>query len=169
MSVYADETFGPVFSVVRLDTYDDALELVNSNPYGNRTAILPTTTAPLGATRTKCRPAWPASTCRSQFRWPTTASAAGRPRSLVTATPTVSAEGHSSPVRRPPRSAGSTRATAVSTSVSPPTGDLGRGTTHRVAQTCTTDRRQSTHWSINSPTVCPPERGPECALHYSSP
>ena len=36
---YTDEIFGPVLSVVRVDTYDEALDLVNSNPYGNGTAI----------------------------------------------------------------------------------------------------------------------------------
>jgi malonate-semialdehyde dehydrogenase (acetylating) / methylmalonate-semialdehyde dehydrogenase len=39
MSVYTEEIFGPVLSVVRVPTYDDALELVNANPYGNGTAI----------------------------------------------------------------------------------------------------------------------------------
>ncbi|MDK3258463.1 CoA-acylating methylmalonate-semialdehyde dehydrogenase [Blastococcus capsensis] len=39
MTVYRDEVFGPVLSVVRVPTYDAALELVNSNPYGNGTAI----------------------------------------------------------------------------------------------------------------------------------
>ncbi|MDV6262200.1 CoA-acylating methylmalonate-semialdehyde dehydrogenase [Rhodococcoides yunnanense] len=39
MSVYTDEIFGPVLSVVRVDTYDDALALINDNPYGNGTAI----------------------------------------------------------------------------------------------------------------------------------
>jgi malonate-semialdehyde dehydrogenase (acetylating)/methylmalonate-semialdehyde dehydrogenase len=39
MSIYTDEIFGPVLSVVRVPTYDAALELVNSNPYGNGTAI----------------------------------------------------------------------------------------------------------------------------------
>jgi malonate-semialdehyde dehydrogenase (acetylating) / methylmalonate-semialdehyde dehydrogenase len=39
MSVYTDEIFGPVLSVVRAPSYDAALELVNSNPYGNGTAI----------------------------------------------------------------------------------------------------------------------------------
>jgi malonate-semialdehyde dehydrogenase (acetylating) / methylmalonate-semialdehyde dehydrogenase len=39
MSIYTDEIFGPVLSVVRVDSYDEALELVNSNPYGNGTAI----------------------------------------------------------------------------------------------------------------------------------
>jgi malonate-semialdehyde dehydrogenase (acetylating)/methylmalonate-semialdehyde dehydrogenase len=39
MSVYKDEIFGPVLSVIRVETYDDALDLINSNPYGNGTAI----------------------------------------------------------------------------------------------------------------------------------
>ncbi|MCZ2856931.1 CoA-acylating methylmalonate-semialdehyde dehydrogenase [Blastococcus sp. VKM Ac-2987] len=39
MTVYRDEVFGPVLSVVRVPTYDAALELVNRNPYGNGTAI----------------------------------------------------------------------------------------------------------------------------------
>jgi malonate-semialdehyde dehydrogenase (acetylating)/methylmalonate-semialdehyde dehydrogenase len=39
MACYRDEIFGPVLGVVRVDTYDDALRLVNDNPYGNGTAI----------------------------------------------------------------------------------------------------------------------------------
>ena len=39
MSVYTDEIFGPVLSVVRVATYDEAVKLVNDNPYGNGTAI----------------------------------------------------------------------------------------------------------------------------------
>jgi malonate-semialdehyde dehydrogenase (acetylating)/methylmalonate-semialdehyde dehydrogenase len=39
MSVYTDEIFGPVLSVVRVESYDEALELINANPYGNGTAI----------------------------------------------------------------------------------------------------------------------------------
>jgi malonate-semialdehyde dehydrogenase (acetylating) / methylmalonate-semialdehyde dehydrogenase len=39
MDAYRDEIFGPVLSVVRVPTYDDALRLVNENPYGNGTAI----------------------------------------------------------------------------------------------------------------------------------
>ncbi|MBA3490077.1 MAG: CoA-acylating methylmalonate-semialdehyde dehydrogenase [Longispora sp.] len=38
-SYYTDEIFGPVLSVVRVDTYDEAVELVNGNEYGNGTAI----------------------------------------------------------------------------------------------------------------------------------
>ncbi len=39
MSIYTDEIFGPVLSVVRVDSYDEGLELINSNLYGNGTAI----------------------------------------------------------------------------------------------------------------------------------
>ncbi|MFG2100863.1 CoA-acylating methylmalonate-semialdehyde dehydrogenase [Micromonospora echinaurantiaca] len=39
MSIYTDEIFGPVLSVVRVGSYDEAVELVNANPYGNGTAI----------------------------------------------------------------------------------------------------------------------------------
>ncbi|MBA2560375.1 MAG: CoA-acylating methylmalonate-semialdehyde dehydrogenase [Propionibacteriales bacterium] len=39
MQVYRDEIFGPVLSVVRADTAEEAIELVNRNPYGNGAAI----------------------------------------------------------------------------------------------------------------------------------
>jgi malonate-semialdehyde dehydrogenase (acetylating)/methylmalonate-semialdehyde dehydrogenase len=39
MTIYQDEIFGPVLSVVRVKSYDEGLELINSNPYGNGTAI----------------------------------------------------------------------------------------------------------------------------------
>ena len=39
MRVYDDEIFGPVLSVVRVPTFDEALTLVNDNPYGNGTAL----------------------------------------------------------------------------------------------------------------------------------
>ena len=39
MRVYDDEIFGPVLSVVRVANFDDALGLVNANPYGNGVAL----------------------------------------------------------------------------------------------------------------------------------
>ncbi len=39
MDCYRDEIFGPVLSVVRVPTYDDAMKLVHENPYGNGAAI----------------------------------------------------------------------------------------------------------------------------------
>ena len=39
MSCYREEIFGPVLSVVRVGDYDEAVKLINDNPYGNGTAI----------------------------------------------------------------------------------------------------------------------------------
>ena len=39
MSIYTDEIFGPVLSVVRVSHYEDAIKLINDNQYGNGTAI----------------------------------------------------------------------------------------------------------------------------------
>jgi malonate-semialdehyde dehydrogenase (acetylating)/methylmalonate-semialdehyde dehydrogenase len=39
MDVYTNEIFGPVLSVVRVDDVDAAIDLINSNPYGNGTAV----------------------------------------------------------------------------------------------------------------------------------
>jgi len=39
MSIYTDEIFGPVLSVVRVHSYDEGLKLINDHPYGNGTAI----------------------------------------------------------------------------------------------------------------------------------
>ncbi|QWF77326.1 CoA-acylating methylmalonate-semialdehyde dehydrogenase [Amycolatopsis sp. CA-230715] len=42
MSLYTDEIFGPVLAVARVPGYEEALALVNRNPYGNGTAIYTT-------------------------------------------------------------------------------------------------------------------------------
>ncbi len=39
MTVYTDEIFGPVLCVVRADTYEQGLAIINDNPYANGTAI----------------------------------------------------------------------------------------------------------------------------------
>jgi malonate-semialdehyde dehydrogenase (acetylating)/methylmalonate-semialdehyde dehydrogenase len=39
MSIYKDEIFGPVLAVLRAETLEEAIALVNSNPYANGTAI----------------------------------------------------------------------------------------------------------------------------------
>jgi malonate-semialdehyde dehydrogenase (acetylating)/methylmalonate-semialdehyde dehydrogenase len=39
MACYRDEIFGPVLSVVRVENFDDAVALVNANPFGNGVAI----------------------------------------------------------------------------------------------------------------------------------
>jgi malonate-semialdehyde dehydrogenase (acetylating) / methylmalonate-semialdehyde dehydrogenase len=39
MDIYKEEVFGPVLSVVRAGSVDEAIDIINSNPYGNGTAI----------------------------------------------------------------------------------------------------------------------------------
>ncbi len=39
MRAYQDEIFGPVLSITRVGSYDEAVALVNDNPYGNGTAL----------------------------------------------------------------------------------------------------------------------------------
>jgi malonate-semialdehyde dehydrogenase (acetylating)/methylmalonate-semialdehyde dehydrogenase len=39
MRIYRDEIFGPVLSIVRAASYEEALGLVNDNPYGNGVAV----------------------------------------------------------------------------------------------------------------------------------
>jgi len=39
MSIYTDEIFGPVLSTVRMEHFEEAIRLINENPYGNGTAI----------------------------------------------------------------------------------------------------------------------------------
>ena len=39
MDCYRDEIFGPVLTVMRVKTYEEAVGLINANPYGNGTAI----------------------------------------------------------------------------------------------------------------------------------
>lgn len=42
MECYREEIFGPVLQVMTMDTLDEAIEFINSNPYGNGTAIFTT-------------------------------------------------------------------------------------------------------------------------------
>jgi malonate-semialdehyde dehydrogenase (acetylating)/methylmalonate-semialdehyde dehydrogenase len=39
MKCYKEEIFGPVLITLNVDTLDEAVELINKNPYGNGTAI----------------------------------------------------------------------------------------------------------------------------------
>jgi malonate-semialdehyde dehydrogenase (acetylating)/methylmalonate-semialdehyde dehydrogenase len=39
MEIYTDEIFGPVLSVLRVETLNEAIALINANPYGNGTAV----------------------------------------------------------------------------------------------------------------------------------
>ena len=68
MSIYRDEIFGPVLSVVRVDHYEEAIDLVNSNPYGNGTAVFTNDGARRGSSRTRYRWGWWGSTSRFRSR-----------------------------------------------------------------------------------------------------
>ncbi len=39
MQAYQGELFGPVLAIVRVDTLDEAIDVINANPYGNGTAL----------------------------------------------------------------------------------------------------------------------------------
>ena len=124
MDCYTDEIFGPVLSVVRASSYDEALGLVNDNPYGNGVAIF---TRDGGAAR--------------QFQFDVNVGMVGvnvpipvpvvvllvrrlegvalrRPRTCTARTASTSTRG-----RRSSRRAGPTRAPAASTSDSRGPGD----------------------------------------------
>jgi malonate-semialdehyde dehydrogenase (acetylating)/methylmalonate-semialdehyde dehydrogenase len=45
MKCYTEEIFGPVLVCLTVDTLDDAIKLINDNPYGNGTAIFTTSGA----------------------------------------------------------------------------------------------------------------------------
>ena len=38
---YKEEIFGPALLLLKADTLDEAIKIINANPYGNRTSILP--------------------------------------------------------------------------------------------------------------------------------
>jgi malonate-semialdehyde dehydrogenase (acetylating) / methylmalonate-semialdehyde dehydrogenase len=40
MPCYRDEIFGPVLAVIRIETFDEALEMINDNPFGNGASII---------------------------------------------------------------------------------------------------------------------------------
>ena len=45
MDIYSDEIFGPVLVVVRAESFDEAIDIINANPYGNGTAIFTSSAA----------------------------------------------------------------------------------------------------------------------------
>jgi hypothetical protein len=65
MRVYDEEIFGPVLSVVRVASYDDAVALINDNRYATARPSSPATARRRGSSSSTSRSAWSASTCRS--------------------------------------------------------------------------------------------------------
>ena len=80
MRIYEEEIFGPVLSVVRVNSYEEALNLINAHEYGNGTAILPVMATPRGISAQMSRSAWLALTYRFRCPWHSTASVDGSAR-----------------------------------------------------------------------------------------
>jgi malonate-semialdehyde dehydrogenase (acetylating)/methylmalonate-semialdehyde dehydrogenase len=76
MKVY-DEIFGPVLSVVRVATYDEAVALINATRSATAPRSSRATAAPPASSSSTSRSAWSASTCRSRCRSARSRSAAG--------------------------------------------------------------------------------------------
>ncbi|CAM5672827.1 methylmalonate-semialdehyde dehydrogenase (CoA acylating) OS=Streptomyces violarus OX=67380 GN=FHS41_003736 PE=4 SV=1 [Streptomyces violarus] len=57
---YQDEIFGPVLCVLRTETYEEALDIVNASPFGNGTAIFARDGGAAAASSWRSRPAWSA-------------------------------------------------------------------------------------------------------------
>lgn len=105
---YRDEIFGPVLCVLRTDTYEEGVALINASPFGNGTAIFTRDGGAAAASSWRSRRAWSASTCRSRCRWATTPSEAGRTRSSATTTSTATTASTSTPAARSSPPAGRT-------------------------------------------------------------
>lgn len=120
----ADEIFGPVLSVLRVDSYDEGLEMINANPYGNGTAIFTNDGGAARRFQREVEVGMVGVNVPIPRRSRTTPSAAGRTHCSVTPTPTAWRACTSSPGARSSRRAGSTRATAASTSAFRRTPDL---------------------------------------------
>jgi acyl-CoA reductase-like NAD-dependent aldehyde dehydrogenase len=119
MTVYTDEIFGPVLSVLRVDTYAEALERVNTNEHGNGTAIFTNDGGAARRLQNEVEVGMIGINVPSRSRWRTTPSAAGRTVSSATPTPTAPKASTSTHAARSSPAAGSTPATADSASASP--------------------------------------------------
>ena len=89
MSVYTEEIFGPVLTVLRVDTLEEALAVVNANPYGNGTAVFTSSGEVARTFQRQVTVGMIGINVPSRCRWPSTPSAAGRTRSSATTTSTA--------------------------------------------------------------------------------
>ena len=60
MPIVGEEVFGPLLTIVRVDTLDEAIELVNRSRFGNGTSIFTESGAAVRRTGTTSRPGWSA-------------------------------------------------------------------------------------------------------------
>ena len=127
MTIGREEIFGPVVTVIEVDTIDEALELINESRYGNGTSIFTesgTAAPPLprggrgGDDRRQHRPSPP--------RSPSSPSAAGSRPSSATSTPAPRTRSTSSPAKRRSPRAGTPAGRPTSTSSRPEVGACPR-------------------------------------------
>ena len=90
MDIYTDEIFGPVLSVVRVASLDEAIDLVNANPYGNGTAIFTSSGKAAQHFQRHVHVGMIGiNVPDARYRWPSTPSAAGRTHCSETLTCTA--------------------------------------------------------------------------------
>jgi malonate-semialdehyde dehydrogenase (acetylating)/methylmalonate-semialdehyde dehydrogenase len=88
MTIYKEEIFGPVLSVVRVHDFAEAVDLINRHEFGNGVSCY-TSDGGIARVRAADPGAWSASTCRSRCRWPGIRSAAGSARCSAITMPTA--------------------------------------------------------------------------------
>ena len=88
MDIYREEIFGPVLCAMTVDTLDDAIRLINENPYGNGTSIFTSSGRPRGSISTKSTSARWALTSPSPCPCPSSPSPGGAAASTAISTPT---------------------------------------------------------------------------------
>ena len=104
-----EEIFGPVLSVIRVDTYDEAVVLINDHEFGNGCALYTRDGGAPGGSSSTSSAAWSASTWESRCRCRTTRSVGGSPRCSATPTCTAPTGSTSRPAPRSSRRVGPTR------------------------------------------------------------
>jgi malonate-semialdehyde dehydrogenase (acetylating)/methylmalonate-semialdehyde dehydrogenase len=100
MSIYTDEIFGPVLSVVPVDSYEEGVKLINDNPYGNGTAIFTNDGGAARQFQNEVKVGMIGINVPFRCRWRTTPAVAGRTHCSVTLTLTGSKACTSSPAAK---------------------------------------------------------------------
>lgn len=89
MRIYKEEIFGPVLCIVRVNSLEAAMQLINDHEYGNGTCIFTRDGKRRGCSATRLKSAWSGSTCRCRCQWRTTALVVGSVPFSATCMPTA--------------------------------------------------------------------------------
>lgn len=121
MRIYREEIFGPVLSMVRAQSFTEALRLVNDQEFGNGTAIFTADGNTARTFLTKVKAGMVGGNVPTRCPCPSTPSAAGSGPCSGTTTSTAPKVCASTPATRPPPPAGPTTARYERTSPCRPT------------------------------------------------